>query len=118
MNTVDTILTLISEHGITKNKLLLDLGLGKNSFVNWTDRGTSPSGETLSKIADYFNVSVDYLLGRTASRHSAAPPGVSAEALLIAAAFDRATPKEQDTVRVVLSEYIASPSTGSKDKAV
>ena len=55
---------LISEKGITRNKLLLDLQLGRNSFVNWEQRGTIPSGETLLKIADYFCVSVDYLLGK------------------------------------------------------
>ena len=54
---------LIAQKGITKNKLLTDLGLGKNSFINWETRGTVPSGETLSRIADYFGVSVDYLLG-------------------------------------------------------
>lgn len=56
---------LIAQKGITKNKLLTDLGLGKNSFINWETRGTVPSGETLSRIADYFDVSVDYLLGNT-----------------------------------------------------
>ena len=58
-------LGLISKKGITKNKLLTDLKLSKNSFVDWEQRGTIPNGETLTKIAEYFNVSVDYLLGRT-----------------------------------------------------
>ncbi|MCK9477958.1 MAG: helix-turn-helix domain-containing protein [Firmicutes bacterium] len=62
---------LISEKKITRNKMLKDLSLGTNSFVNWQERNTIPSGETLSKIADYFNVSVDYLLGKT---NNPAPP--------------------------------------------
>lgn len=56
---------LIDSHGITRNKLLTDIGLNKNSFVAWTKRGTVPGGDTLAKIADYFHVSTDYLLGRT-----------------------------------------------------
>lgn len=56
---------LISAHGITRNKLLLDLGLSQNSFFAWEKRGTVPGGNTLSKLADYFHVSTDYLLGRT-----------------------------------------------------
>ena len=67
MNTVDKILLLINDKGISKNKMLTDLGLSKNSFVNWEKRGTSPSGETLSKIAAYFKVSTDYLLGNDTS---------------------------------------------------
>ena len=39
------------------------LNIGAGSITNWKN-GTIPNGETLSKIADYFNVSIDYLLGR------------------------------------------------------
>jgi transcriptional regulator with XRE-family HTH domain len=56
------ILFLIAKRGITKNKMLTDLHLSKNSINDWINRGTIPSGETLSKIAAYFNVSLDYLL--------------------------------------------------------
>lgn len=62
---LDRVLNLIEINKITKNKLLIDLKLSKNSFVDWSNRGTIPNGETLIKIADYFNVSTDYLLGRT-----------------------------------------------------
>ena len=62
MNFVDRLQSLVDQKGITRNKLLVDLNLGKNSFINWESRGTIPNGETLSKIAQYFNVSVDYLL--------------------------------------------------------
>ena len=62
---LENVLLLLSQKEISKNKMLTDLKLGKNSFVNWENRGTIPSGETLYKIAEYFNVSIDYLLGRT-----------------------------------------------------
>ena len=60
---LENVLHLLSEKGISKNKMLTELKLGKNSFVNWESRGTIPSGTTLHKIAEYFNVSTDYLLG-------------------------------------------------------
>lgn len=65
MNFVENVLELINKFGITKNKMLTDLNLSKNSFVDWTKRGTIPNGDTLAKIAEYFNVSTDYLLGKT-----------------------------------------------------
>lgn len=64
MNFLETTLQLIKENNISKNKMLTDLGLSKNSFVDWENRGTIPNGDTLIKIANYFNVSIDYLLGR------------------------------------------------------
>lgn len=63
MTFVEKLDDLISQKGITRNKLLLELDLGKNSFVNWTNRGTLPNGETIVALAEYFGVSSDYLLG-------------------------------------------------------
>lgn len=61
---LDNVTALIKEKGITKNRMLTDLKLSRNSFVAWKNRGTIPSAETVSAIADYFDVPVDYLLGR------------------------------------------------------
>ena len=38
------------------------LGLGNGTISRW--RSASPNTDKLQKIADYFNVSMDYLLGR------------------------------------------------------
>lgn len=62
---IDRVLKLLKDNGITKNKMLVDLQLGKNSFINWEIRNTVPGGDTLIKIADYLGCSIDYLLGRT-----------------------------------------------------
>ncbi len=39
------------------------LGFGKNSLYRW--KTSYPASDKLQKVADYFNVSTDYLLGRT-----------------------------------------------------
>lgn len=41
----------------------VELGLGKNSITRWDEN--KPSVDRVQKVADYFGVSVDYLLGRT-----------------------------------------------------
>lgn len=56
---------LVKSKNVTVAKMLKDLKLGTGTFTTWCSRGTIPSGEILSKIADYFDCSVDYLLGRT-----------------------------------------------------
>lgn len=38
------------------------MGLSRTSVVKWK-AGSIPTGATLNKIAEYFGVSVDYLLG-------------------------------------------------------
>jgi len=60
---LQNVLRLISEKNITKNKMLVDLGMSRSTFVDWKKKGHLPNGDTLKKIAEYFNVSVDFLLG-------------------------------------------------------
>lgn len=62
---LERVTALYQAQGITKNKLLTDLRLDKSSFFNWEKRGTIPSGDVVARLADYFHVSTDYLLGRT-----------------------------------------------------
>ena len=44
-----------------------EIGLSENAFYKWKNQ--SPKAETLQKVADYFGVTTDYLLGRTDKRH-------------------------------------------------
>ncbi len=70
---LERVTELIKFHGITKNKLLLELGINTNAFNNWEKRNTIPSGDIIAKIADYFHVSADYLLGRTDEKEPPTP---------------------------------------------
>lgn len=45
------------------------IGVSKMS-ISYYENGKKPPGrETLEKIAEYFNVSIDYLLGRSSEKH-------------------------------------------------
>ena len=56
---------LRSEKKITQQDLADALHISKSS-INMYERGErQPNFETLELIADYFNVDIDYLLGRT-----------------------------------------------------
>lgn len=59
----DKIKELCRKQGISLNQLEEKLGLSRNSI--YTIKNKKPSAERLQLIADYFNVSTDYLLGRT-----------------------------------------------------
>ena len=50
---------------LTQEQLADKLGVTKQSVSNWENGNIMPSVEMLEKIADYFNVSIDYLLERT-----------------------------------------------------
>lgn len=59
---------LSKSKNITVKQLLEDVGLGFNTMSHM--RTSMPKADNLAKIADYLDVSVDYLLGRTDNFHS------------------------------------------------
>jgi len=54
---------LADNRGISLMKLEEDLGYSRNTLYKL--KSQKPNAERISEIADYFNVSTDYLLGRT-----------------------------------------------------
>ncbi|WP_062048297.1 helix-turn-helix domain-containing protein [Bacillus sp. JCM 19034] len=42
-----------------------EIGVSRATYGHYEIGRTEPDNETLKKLADYFNVSTDYLLGRT-----------------------------------------------------
>lgn len=62
MTIFERVQQLSRNQGKTLQKVATDLGFGENYL--YTLKKQKPKADNLEKIADYFNVSVDYLLGR------------------------------------------------------
>ncbi|WP_127840861.1 helix-turn-helix domain-containing protein [Enterococcus faecium] len=63
MTVFERIKFLAKKHSKTMKQVTIDLGYSENYFYSLKS-GKQPSAEKLTEIANYFNVSVDYLLGR------------------------------------------------------
>ncbi|WP_050611838.1 helix-turn-helix domain-containing protein [Ligilactobacillus agilis] len=59
---LDRVKDLAKKQGISIVELEEKLGFGRNSLYAWKNK--MPSNDKLIKVADFFHVSVDYLLGR------------------------------------------------------
>lgn len=53
---------------ISQLKLAMDLGMNQNSISRYENHEREADYATLIKLADYFNVSIDYLLGKSDKR--------------------------------------------------
>lgn len=58
----DIYVSLCKEKGLKPSTVAEELGINKSNVSNWKNNGYTPRGNALNKIADYFNVSTDYLL--------------------------------------------------------
>lgn len=57
--------TLLDMPDMTQDKLASHLGVARQSVAQWKDGKTMPDIYYLEKISEYFDVSTDFLLGRT-----------------------------------------------------
>ncbi|WP_041712944.1 helix-turn-helix domain-containing protein [Cellulosilyticum lentocellum] len=62
MMLVEKIQELCRRNATTQSSLERELGFGKGTISKWDK--SSPSTDKLQKVADYFHVSIDYLLER------------------------------------------------------
>lgn len=58
----DNFVTLCNQKGKSPNGACAELGFSANTATKWK-KGSVPRDTTLRKIADYFGVSVSYLIG-------------------------------------------------------
>jgi len=61
--------TLAKEKNIAVGKMLSECGLSKNALSTMQSGGYLPRTESLAKIADYLDCSVDFLIGRVKQKH-------------------------------------------------
>jgi len=58
----DNLYKICKQKNTTPNGMAKTIGISSGSVTSWK-KGTVPKSDTLQKIAEYFNVSTDYLLG-------------------------------------------------------
>lgn len=63
---------LCEKNNIKPNPLAEKIGVSSGVITKWKN-GSIPNVEALLKISDYFNVSIDYLLGRSKLQDSSDP---------------------------------------------
>lgn len=59
---------LCNEIGKAPSTVCKELGLSNSAYTVWKNRNAEPRGTTLQRIADYFNVSIEYLTGESTER--------------------------------------------------
>lgn len=83
----DTFKALCDEKGVSVSKACVEMGLSRSIAAKWKNTRTNPSAEVLPKIAKYFGVSADYLLGTETEKVPAPESGRSARKEDLMAAF-------------------------------
>lgn len=102
---------LIHNRGLTLTNMSAELGMSTAALSRYLNGDRSPDLEYVMKIANYFNISVDWLLGLTGDRYNVMP----AELQDVAWLYSLATKDDQNVVQAVLAKYREAAKEDGKD---
>ena len=60
----ENLIELRKRNNLTQKAVATELGITQPSYIRYENGTAEPTQETLVKIADLFDVSIDFLLGR------------------------------------------------------
>ncbi len=84
---------LRKKQNLTQQQVADAIGIGMQAYAYYEKEERDPSPDTLCKLADFFSVTVDEILGRTSE------PGIFDDARIqkseIQSLYDQMTPEEQ-----------------------
>lgn len=105
----DTILHLCELNGKKITNVIAELDLSAGNPSKWKS-GNVPKADTLTKLADYFHVSVDYLLERESPESFTLSP--QEEELILC--YRQASPDDRALVDLALKKYRVNPAASDK----
>jgi transcriptional regulator with XRE-family HTH domain len=92
---------LCAENNITISRLESELGVGQYTIARWKNT-TCPTIDKISKVANYFNVSIDYLVGASDVRSTSGYILSDPDSISIQRAMERMTDQDKDRMMGVL----------------
>lgn len=95
---------LREQREIQQKELAIDLGVTQPTISNWELGRKLPSAKLTQKIADYFGVSVDYVLGRDDEKQPipVTEDGLDEEQMELVRLFESASPAIRAAALAVL----------------
>ena len=113
MSFSDRLNELLKKNKISAYKLCKDTGLSNSVVSDWRNAKSVPSIERAKIVADYFDVSVDFLLGKEDTTPSVSNNNAKDTSLTTAACFidgmtyDDLTPEQLEKIKTFI-EFVRS----------
>lgn len=106
------------ERGVKQTTLCAALGIAQSTLSSWENSIYEPDQNTTLKLADYFGVSVDYLLGRDTPTPTPADNTITAERLralgIDTDGLDNLSDEQLSVIRTTLSALLDSFKKSNK----
>lgn len=104
-----TLKKLREESGITQKQLADHIGVSQQSINKYENHNIEPDIETLIRIADFFDTSVDYLIGHSSVRRkieNTTPFDLNSSEGNLILQYRKLSQKQKDCIRMVMESYL------------
>jgi len=98
---------LREEEGLKQAELAQILGVRQNTLSTWETGRYEPDNEMLRRIADHFNVSVDFVLGKSPVKNIKIPQVSTIQAINILRAVEEMSPEQYEQTYEFASDLIS-----------
>lgn len=98
---LENLRTLRAESGVTQKQLADAVGISQQSINKYENHNIEPDIETMIRIADFFHVSVDHLIG-----HAVLNTELSSTEARLLAQYRKLSNKQQECVRFLMQTYL------------
>ena len=105
---MENLKVLRKQHNLSQQKLADILHISQQSVYKYENDITSPDLDTLIKMADFFNTSVDYIIGHTEISHKIEPVTdsmLNQDELLLLSSYRQLSPRQQKLIREIADSY-------------
>ena len=99
---------LRTEKSISQKQLADVVSVSQQSINKYENHNIEPDIETLCKIADYFDTSVDYLIGRSDIRRkieTVTPFDLNAEEAKLVNEYRNLSSRQRMSIRLIIENY-------------
>lgn len=100
-NFCDIFRELRIEKKLSQESIAKELDVSQSLINNWETNRSTPAPEMLEYIADYFNTSTDYLIGRTNDRRFYAPDDKNKK--IVNLLYDKVKNLSEDKQQMILN---------------
>lgn len=108
---INKILKLMEENHVSAKQLTSDLGLSGSAISEWKKGKGKPSTDAVVKIAKYFGVSTDFILGVEGGKKETPTPedgdGLTDDQRYLIDAIHNMSPANVKKLRIIVGQVIA-----------
>lgn len=100
---------LRTSRGVSQQQLADVIGTSQQSINKYENHSVEPDIRALTKLADFFDTTIDYLVGRAppaGGQLPAQPPELTGAELQLLRDYRRLTKAEQESIQLVIKNYL------------